>query len=521
MHAADDDSVPVPQDAFRFPSGSLNWRTPFLFALIGLGGLYGLLVLIGRLSPSLLGRPESAVAEPLQLPLLVQLASAFAGLAALVLVLTRAVREVDKRPYVAIAPVLAVFAALVHAGLRVDLSQLGLSSALVAFGTLSVALLGGALIVRDEERLRWIGWGLVLAPCAWLSIVLYIAKGEAPFEPSERAYLAGLFVSSMLMGGAGVAARKLRAELLREAVPEPSAPAPRGGREDLSEAVTIIAPAFRRPAARDTARLTMRGPAATRGPSILRGGRARTAAMLLAVAVATYLTVGGLRRGSNDGSAGALPAAMTPSGPPVVEQLNGGRKSVDQALSVTTSRREHASRPDKSRASKGAARVESSLFGARAEPRASAHRSASSGKQARATRSAASAPAKVALPAWGSEALREFESPKGNAKPGKGTASKAVPESEPVAPPPVAKPAPYNPVPYKPTFATKVEKPKPLEAPKPVEPPKPVKPMTMDQVLDRVEQSAQAQRKKAGGKQGKVDADLEALINGSMKKKAK
>jgi hypothetical protein len=517
VHAADDDSVPVPQDAFRFPSGAVKWRTPFLVILIGLGGLYGLLVLIGRLSPSLLGRPESASAEALQLPLLVQLSSAFAGLAALVLVLTRAVREVDKRPYVAIAPVLAVFAALVHAGLRVDLSQLGMSSALVAFGALAVALLGGALIVRDEERLRWIGWGLVLAPCAWLAIVLDIVKGQAPFESSERAYLAGLFVSTLLMGGAGVAARKLRAELLRDAAPPRMNLAALPARRELSQAVTMVAPAFRQPMSRDTARLAMPAPARS------GAGRARTAAMLLVVAIATYLTVGGLRRGGNDAPADAARAAMVPAGPPVVEQLNSGRRPGDAARSLNAARRDNGSRgADKPRASKSAAaRSEVSLAHgpARSDNRLAPvsapakGRSASPAKPTRGARAAGAAPPKVALPAWGNEALREFDSPKGGAKPSKIASSKPAQQVEPA-------PAPA-PTQYKTTFATKVEKPKPLEPPKPVEPPKPTKPMTMEQVLDQVEKSAQAQRKKAGAKQGAVDPELEALINGTMKKKGK
>jgi hypothetical protein len=52
----------------------------------------------------------------------------------------------------------------------------------------------------------------------------------------------------------------------------------------------------------------------------------------------------------------------------------------------------------------------------------------------------------------------------------------------------------------------------------------PAKPLTMDQVLDRVENVAQAQRKKSGQaapKSSKRDAELDALISGSMKSKPK
>lgn len=535
MHAADDDSVPVPHDAFRMPRGVLNWRTPFLFLLIALGGVYGVLVMIGRLSPnmaSLFSWPANG--ETLQLPLIAQLASAFAGLAALVLVLSRAVREVDRRPYVAIAPVLAVFAALVHAGLRVDLSALGLSSALVAFAALSVSLLGGALIVREEERTQWVGWGLVLAPCAWLVIVVNIAKGSAPFEPSERAYMAGLFVSTLLMGVAGVAARRLRAgfervdsdELLSSDDFARVRPEAREqSRDDISEQVTIVAPAFRRPQTRTT-RLTMR---AARDPS-WRGSsnRARTAVMLCAVAVVAYLAVGGLRGGGPTTQTGDQPMAAAPSGPPVVEQLSGaGRKSIDSAVKVSSSvRRDHA---DKPRASKSSSSHGESLFAAsnsggnsapaRAPTRAD-KRGSSSSKQARAAAAQRPPAQSAGLPAWGNETLREFgSSAKPAGKPVKGGKFAEPPQVPQAAPPPPPQQQAAVFVP-KPMFPTKASK--PIEPPKAVEPPKPVKPMTMDQVLDRVEASAKAQRKKAGlgaAKQSKADEELEALISGTMKKK--
>jgi hypothetical protein len=503
--------------------------------LIALGGVYGVLVMIGRLSPNmaaLLSWPVNG--ETLKLPLLAQLASAFAGLAALVLVLSRAVREVDKRPYVAIAPVLAVFAALVHAGLRVDLSALGLSSALVAFGALAVSLLGGALIVREEERAQWIGWGLVLAPSAWLVIVVSIAKGSAPFEPSERAYMAGLFVSTLLMGAAGAAARRLRAGFERgenmlaggtarfdsdELVSSDDfarVPLRQQSRDDISEQVTIVAPTQRRPQARTT-RLTMR---AARDPS-WRGSRARTGVMLGIVAVVAYLAVGGLRNGScSTTQTAALPAAMAPSGPPVVEQLNGsGRKSIDSAkVSSSSARRDHGDRP---RASKSSSSRSENLFAAPSHSgsNSSSRRSSGSSKQTRAVATSRAPVQSAGLPAWGNEALREFgSSAKPSGKDGKSTAQEPAPVQLAKAAPPPPQAAPVF-VP-KPMFPTKASK--PIEPPTPVEPPKPVKPMTMDQVLDRVEASAKAQRKKAGlgaAKQSKADEELEALITGTMKKK--
>jgi len=166
VHAADDDSVPVPHDAFRVPRGVLKWKTPYLFALLVLGGGYGVLALAGRLTPALVAGADASSQGSLKLPLVAQIASVLAGLAALVLVLSRALREVDKRPYVAIAPVFAAFAGLVHAGLRVQMPALGSLGALVSFAALAVALLGGALILREDALSQRLGWGLVVAPCA-------------------------------------------------------------------------------------------------------------------------------------------------------------------------------------------------------------------------------------------------------------------------------------------------------------------------------------------------------------------
>jgi hypothetical protein len=470
---------------------------------------------------ALLSWPAGAANEPLRLPLFAQLASAFAGLAALVLVLSRAVREVDKRPYVAIAPVLAVFAGLVHAGLRVDLAPLGLSSALVAFGALSVALLGGALIVREEERTRWVGWGLVLAPCAWVLIVVDIAKGETALEPSERAYLAGLFVSTLLMGAAGVAARRLRAGSARANVRSYSD-------DDLSEAITIVAPAFRPLPERtgfaglqeQALRVATRTMARAR--EYWRVGPVRSGAMLFGVALATYLAVGGLRGGSDAPRSGAVSrGAVTPSGPPVIEQLNGGRKSIDSAITIEAPRREHS---DKPRAAKtGGSRASEAAFAPPSPPPSRRSAAAASKPTRGARQAAANTQSQVALPAWGNEALRVFGSEKPGTtapKPTKST-SKPFTASVQTTPVPISKPTPIS----KPALlvvAKPVVPPKPIEPPKPVEPPKPTKPLTMDQVLDRVESAAKTQRKKAGlaaPKTSKRDAELEQMITGSMKGK--
>jgi hypothetical protein len=554
VRAADDDSVPVPHDVFRLPRGALNWKTPYLFVLIGLGGVYGVLVLAGRLSPSLaalLGEPATAASAPLRLPLFVQLASAFSGLAALVLVLARAVREVDKRPYVAIAPVLAVFAGLVHAGLRVDLAPLGASSALVAFSTLAVALIGGALTARDDVRARQLGWGLALAPWVLLLIVLDVAKGEAPFEPAERAYLAGLLGSSLLMGAAGVAARRLRSAFqgaeargqndARGSVRESNTDGAGYG-DDFEEAKTIVVPApliGRSIEHRDTIQAAAARPFHATLAHPLRAffgsradaiwqGRGRVAAMLIAVAATAYLSVGGLRRDHDVNISAAAPAAPPPAVTAlVVEQLPGsaqlnksGARSVvspARAPARLDQPREHASIE-----ARGSTREPNKVHGKSASvPRTTATASA---KPSRASRASARVQSGPGLPAWGSETVREFSSFKANDK----VSSMKAPAT--VTPKPAAMAKPTQPTGPQiivtnkaPTAAAKlVAAAKPVEPPKPAAPPAPSKPLTMDQLLNRVEDAAKTQRKNAGlapPKKQAVDSDLDALIRGATQNK--
>lgn len=61
-------------------------------------------------------------------------------------------------------------------------------------------------------------------------------------------------------------------------------------------------------------------------------------------------------------------------------------------------------------------------------------------------------------------------------------------------------------------------------APKPAAPAPPSKPLTMDQLLNRVEDAAQAQRGKKGlptGPKSKKDAELDDLINSAVHTKHK
>jgi hypothetical protein len=123
--------------------------------------------------------------------------------------------------------------------------------------------------------------------------------------------------------------------------------------------------------------------------------------------------------------------------------------------------------------------------------------------------------------------MREFL----NSKPSP-TQSKyaSAPAPKPVAAPPSSQPAakpPANFVASAPPPAAKavpIVVAKPVEPPKPVAPPPPSKPLTMDQLLNRVEAAAKAQRKQNGvraPKTSKRDAELDDLITGAVKSKGK
>jgi hypothetical protein len=128
----------------------------------------------------------------------------------------------------------------------------------------------------------------------------------------------------------------------------------------------------------------------------------------------------------------------------------------------------------------------------------------------------------LGLPAWGVEAVREFSSEKSSAN------ASVTSDSQTLTAKPASSnadtPAPMQPK-TEPVAAAKPAEPvKTAEPAKPVAPPPPSKPLTMEEVLNQVEEAAQAQRKQAGlkaPKTSKRDAELDDLINGAMKPKTK
>jgi hypothetical protein len=502
VHAADDDSIPVPHDAFRVPRGMLKWKKPYLFTLLVLGGGYGALALAHRVTPTLRSGATANSTALLQLPLLAQVACALVGLAALVFVLSRAVREVDKRPYVAIAPVFAAFAGLVHAGVHAPLAALGAFSALVAYTALAVALLGGAFILRDDEHSQHLGWGLVVVPSLLILLLVIMAKGELALDASERGWLVGLMLSSLVLGAAGVVSRALRNALPTHAARS----TPAAWSEELVDAKTTISPAPRATGLRfDTVRM--------QAPWLLqrwRPTRMQLAAIAGGVALLSYVGVRGGQR-SAEAPPVSAPAFSAPTPAPVIEQLDKPAKA--RASTLRASPRHDLS--DKVDVGQASAPARAVATPARAPTSGGAERRSTgvSAKPARAPSSVIAPSSPPGLPAWGDL---------GTSKPSSPSKGAQVAAKVPVTPKTTPATPMTTPAPPKTTPAT--SKATALAPLKPAAPSAPAKPLTMDQVLDRVEDVAQAQRNKSGRpapKTSKRDAELDALISGSMKSKPK
>jgi hypothetical protein len=251
--------------------------------------------------------------------------------------------------------------------------------------------------------------------------------------------------------------------------------------------------------------------ARARAAQLWRDGQLRAAAMMGGVAIITYLSVGGMRHDSSNGTQAVLapPALALPALEPIiVEQLNGARQPDQTAAALL--RGEQSDRPSRRSASSRARETPFATAPARRSAGAQAIAPAQSkvkthvAERSSTTMSSSSA----GLPAWGAEAMRDFSdgaSSKG-ARTTSGyrpTATATVPAREQTADVLAAEPA---------------------EPPKPVAPPRPTKPLSMDEMLNQIEEVAQAQRKQAGLKAPTIserDAELDELISGAMKSKKK
>jgi hypothetical protein len=141
---------------------------------------------------------------------------ALLGAAALVLVLAQLVRDVETRPYVSIAPVLAVFSGFLLTSLRVKLPLEGLASEHAGMFALALALIGGALVAGETFGGRMLGWSLVLAAPGLLVYVVALPKGQGDLvtalrqlDPQVSMFLGLLSLSSLALGAVARALARL------------------------------------------------------------------------------------------------------------------------------------------------------------------------------------------------------------------------------------------------------------------------------------------------------------------------
>ncbi len=208
LHLTNDEPVPF--------ASSSRWRATVPLSLFALGAGYVLLVaapLVSSRFPSLRSDLPSVGST---LPGPVAAGVALLGAAALVLVLAQLVRDVETRPYISIAPVLAVFSGFLLASLRVRLPLEGLASEHAGMFALTLALIGGALVAREPLSARFLGWALVLSAPGLLIYVVALPQGQGDFmnalsrlDPQVRMFLGLLSLSSFALGFVGAVARAL------------------------------------------------------------------------------------------------------------------------------------------------------------------------------------------------------------------------------------------------------------------------------------------------------------------------
>ena len=200
-----------------FPrSGSERGRfaLPVSLFLIGIG--YVVMVagplLSGRLAPLLAGGSVSSVGT---LPTAASAGIALLGAAGMVLVLAQLVRDVERNPYGAIAPVLAVFSAYLLTSVRAQLPLPAWAGEHLGLFVLALALLGGALIGRELRAARLFGWALATLPFAACSALVVGRRAGAPLEAvlslegPLQTYLTLLGLSSFALAFAGAVSRGL------------------------------------------------------------------------------------------------------------------------------------------------------------------------------------------------------------------------------------------------------------------------------------------------------------------------
>jgi hypothetical protein len=176
---------------------------------------------------------------------------ALIGAAAMMLVLSRLVRDVETRPYASVAPVLTVFSGFILMGLRAKLPFAGLASEHIGVFALSLSLCGGALACRDSWGARSLGWALALLPPVAIAFALAALTEHGDVEaalrradPQVRVFLILLALSSLALAVLGSVAAVLARITDEESHPEFSAPVLRMALPQPAAYAAATAPRF-------------------------------------------------------------------------------------------------------------------------------------------------------------------------------------------------------------------------------------------------------------------------------------
>ena len=210
MNVHFDDDSPMPGRARR--SRSLPWS--LLLLGIGYFALVAGPLLTSRIAA--LRWVQDLATGRAWLPAPAATGMALLGATALIFVIARLVRDVEQRPYGAIAPVLAVFSGFVLTSMRTQLPLPSVGAAELGILVLTLGVLGGALIGRDSWGERALGWVLALVPPIAVMSALTAVLGHAnPLtmlsgaDPALRMYVLMLGASSLCLGLVGAVGRNL------------------------------------------------------------------------------------------------------------------------------------------------------------------------------------------------------------------------------------------------------------------------------------------------------------------------
>jgi hypothetical protein len=197
---------------------------PLVASLVLLVTSYLLLIAAPQVSDRMHGLAVRALpGELLQrwIPTAAGAGLALGGGSALIFVLSRLVRDMERRPYACLAPVLGVFCGALLFGLRAELPLAGIAAEHVAVFALSIAVLGGGLLQERRLLAQLLGIALTLLPTLSLVGVVWAASERAQLaaaiwslSSSTRVFLALLGASSFAMGVIGLVARALRPEVM-------------------------------------------------------------------------------------------------------------------------------------------------------------------------------------------------------------------------------------------------------------------------------------------------------------------